>query len=94
MKEIEKNRFLVWLMFLVPIAFTGWWSVMIWTMIQILLCSNQTENQKERKRIEKKEREEVIQLKEEKRQEQIELDRKIGNKFTVIDGEVYIFDRK
>lgn len=47
MKNIYKNRFLVWLMFLVPIAFTGWWSVIIWTMIQIVLCADQIEKQTE-----------------------------------------------
>lgn len=38
MRDIFKNRFLVWLMWLVPIACTGWFSVYVWTLIQICLC--------------------------------------------------------
>lgn len=38
---IIKERFLVWLMWLIPIACTGWFSVAIWTGIQIALCNSQ-----------------------------------------------------
>lgn len=47
MKDIYKNRFLVWLMWLFPIAATGWLSITIWTIIQIVICYQETEKQAE-----------------------------------------------
>lgn len=41
MKDIYVNRFLVWLMFLVPIFLTGWWSVIVWTIIQLCLVAKE-----------------------------------------------------
>ncbi len=94
MKDIKTNRFLVWLMWLVPIACTGWLSVIIWTVIQLILCDKESEKEREceiirehRKEIQKKKQEENIQY-------QIELAKQFGKKYYIIDGKVHMFDGK
>ena len=61
MKDIKKNRFLIWLMWLIPIACTGWFSVWLWTFAQIFLYKKE---QNECQRLQKpiKEREEFIEM--------------------------------
>lgn len=45
---VYKNRFIIWLMWLVPIACTGWISVIAWTIVQIMMCNSKIEEQKAR----------------------------------------------
>ena len=92
MKRIYKNRFLVWLMFLVPITFTGWSSVIIWTVIQLALCESQYEKQKEYEAIEKERRIKNEKIKEKNKQDQIKRARELKLEYAVIDGEVYLFE--
>lgn len=94
MKDIYMERFLVWLMWLVPIALTGWGSVIVWTAIQLILCCRDEErrerNQKnERERIKKKK-----ELEDENIKRQIALAEEWGKDWMVINGEVKMYDRK
>ena len=94
MKDIRQNRFLVWIMWLAPIAMTGWWSVFVWTAIQIVLCDKQ-----EKRRVEHvKQNEEKLtkekELKEREIQRKIALAEEWGKHYVVINGEVKMFDRK
>lgn len=43
MKKYNENRFLVWLMWIIPIACTGWFGICIWTMIQVLMCCKESD---------------------------------------------------
>lgn len=47
---IFRERFLVWLMWLVPIACTGWISIVAWTVVQIMMYNSQVEKSKELKK--------------------------------------------
>lgn len=94
MKDIKKNRFLVWLMYAVPIACTGWFSLCIWTVVQIMMCCAEQEKRKEcnvikskRQRIEKEEADKKVQ-------QQVELAKQFGKKYYIVDGKVYMFDGK
>lgn len=44
--DIYENRFLVWLIFLLPIACTGWVGICIWTGIQLAMLSDERETRK------------------------------------------------
>ena len=46
-EDIYKERFLVWLMFLLPIACTGWVGIAVWTGVQIAILNDQLEKRKE-----------------------------------------------
>lgn len=48
--SIFRERFLVWLMWLVPIACTGWISIVAWTVVQIMMYNSQVEKSKELKK--------------------------------------------
>lgn len=43
-EDIYKERFLVWLMFAVPILCTGWLGLIIWTAVQLCLADSDIEN--------------------------------------------------
>ena len=93
MKDIKKERFTVWLMFLIPIAFTGWWSVIVWTMVQIALCNNQCEKRNERK-VSLKEKPEIIEMnKEENLTEEDKLFMKETGATIKLKEGVYGYDR-
>lgn len=94
MKSICKNRFLVWLMYLIPIAFTGWFSVIIWTVIQLVLCDRQVERRKECKVVRTEKRSVEKEQKEKRMQEQIEHAKKLGKSYMIVNGEVYTFESK
>ena len=94
MKDIRNNRFLVWLMWLVPIAMTGWWSVYVWTIVQIIIYVSQTEKQKEFKKP-VRERRNVVELN--KQENLTERDKQIldGNSKLIKVGKgVYYYERK
>ena len=93
MKEIAKNRFLVWLMWLIPIAMTGWWSVLIWTFVQIVLCD------REEQRMIKERQDRAAKAKAKKEaeqrrlQHQIEVAEMFGKRYTIINGkEILVFE--
>ena len=94
MKDIEKNRFLVWLMYLIPIALTGGFSIIVWTVVQIFLCNKEIEK---RKMCGKplKEREEVIEMnkKENLTEKDLEIMKKTGAAIKLKEG-VYLYDWK
>ena len=48
MKDIKFNRFLVWLLFVPVIAITGWFSLFVWTLIQIFMYCIESEQTEER----------------------------------------------
>lgn len=43
---IFKNRFLTWLMWIAPIACTGWHSALAWTLIQLFIYNKEMERSK------------------------------------------------
>ena len=43
MRHTRENRFLIWLKWSIPIALTGWWSLVVWTAIQLALCHREEE---------------------------------------------------
>lgn len=94
MKDIEKNRFLVWLMYLIPIALTGGFSIIVWTVVQIFLCNKEIEK---RKMCSKplKERKEVIEMnkKENLTEKDLEIMKKTGATIKLKEG-VYLYDWK
>lgn len=94
MKDICRNRFLVWLMFLVPITFTGWWSAIVWTVVQLVLCCNQMEERKE-KSVPLKERPSIAEMNkpENLTEEDLEFMKRTGATIKLGEG-VYIYDRK
>ena len=49
MKDIFKNRFLTWLMWIIPISFLGLPWALIWTVIQIFLYKSEIDRQKKKK---------------------------------------------
>lgn len=58
-EKIYKNRFLVWVMFALPILCTGWFSLMVWTLVQLYLLDKdiiEYDAYKERERKEWEER--------------------------------------
>ena len=90
-----KNRALIWLMWLVPIAMTGWWSVIVWTVIQIILCYRYEQKEIERQ-VPLRERKDVIEMN--KPENLTEQDKRIlaymgHGAIKVKEGE-YIYDRK
>lgn len=48
MKGIKTNRFLVWLMWAIPIACTGFFGIIIWAVVQMCLCKKEMNAEKER----------------------------------------------
>lgn len=95
MKNNCKNRFLVWLMFLVPIAITGWWSAIVWTVIQIVLYYREEDKEKKIS-IPLKERPEIVEMN--KPENLTEKDKRILSRMgsgwiKVREGE-YMYDRE
>ena len=94
MKDIEKNRFFVWLMYLVPITLTGWTSVIAWTVIQIMLCKKEKENRIEKKMPLKERRDIVVKnIPENLNEKDLEIMKKTGATIKLREG-VYVFDWK
>ena len=94
MKDIRGNRFLVWLMWLVPIAMTGWWSVFIWTAVQIVLCDKEEKRRVEHRKVVEEKAKERKEQHDKRIQRQIELAEEWGKHWVIINGEVKMFDRK
>ena len=61
MKDIEKNRFLIWLMWVFIIGITGPGAVIIWTMYQWFCCQNEKETYVKR-HTPLEEREDILEL--------------------------------
>lgn len=47
MKQNAKNRFLTWLMFIIPISFCGAIFAVMWTVVQIMLYIGETKESRE-----------------------------------------------
>lgn len=94
MNYIKKNRFLVWLMWLIPIACTGWVGVVTWTVIQICLANDEEKHCKELK-IPVKERDDVKEMnKEENLTEHDKFVMENTKGLIKIDEGVYYYERK
>ena len=94
MKNIYENRFLVWLMWLVPIACTGWLSVIIWTIIQAGILGWQSSSEKEFKKP-VKERGVIMEMNKDKNLTLKEKEILKNNKNFIKIGEgVFLYERK
>lgn len=81
MMNIRKNRFLTWLIWLIPISLFGLPYAAIWTVIQLMMCSDQ-KKEYAKKNVPLWEREDVV-----------ELNKKKGIELTeYYNGRVYISD--
>ena len=94
MKDIGKNRFLVWLMYAIPIACTGLFSLCIWTWIQIALYCHET-NKYKVKKVQLKERGCVVEMNkmENLTEKDLEIMKQTGATIKLKEG-VYGYDRK
>lgn len=54
MSDITKNRLLTWIMWFIPILLIGFPFVILWTIIQLCLCTKEREDVKNTKDIEEK----------------------------------------
>lgn len=95
MKDIEKNRFLVWLMWMPVIAITGWFSLFVWTVIQVYICFAESKEEKEKKTKPMREQSKYKELNKEENLTKIDkVILKNEPELAKVGKGLYIYDRK
>lgn len=94
MKDIKFNRILVWLIFVPAIAVTGWFSLFVWTLVQIFMYCIECDKQEERSKP-LRERRDIVELnKEENLTERDKAFLKNNPGYVKVGKGMYVFDRK
>ena len=94
MNENQKNRFGIWLLGVIPIACTGWFSVCVWSMIQLYLYFRENKNEIHRKDIREKKSIQARQTKNDRLYTKIEEAKEFGYDYEIIAEEVVWIDKK
>ena len=93
MKDIKFNRILVWLLFMPAIAITGWFSLFVWTLIQIFMYCIESEQAEERSKP-LHQRKEIVELNKEENLTEYEKEFLRNNPcFVKVKGGGFVFDR-